>query len=337
MDNDTNTTPTTTSEPQIAHDFPGLIRVFTDGRVQRFTGTDVVPPSTTPHITSKDITLFHPHSATLSARLFLPTPQTTSRRNNNLPLLIYFHGGAFCASSPFTANYHNYVATIVAEAKVVAVSVDYRLAPEHPIPAAYEDSWAALQWVASHRNKNGQEPWLNEHADFGRVFLAGDSAGANIVHNLTMLLGDPDWDIGMDILGVCLVHPYFWGSVPVGSEEAVDPERKAVVDRLWRFVSPEMADNDDPRVNPVAEGAPSLGWLGCRRVLVCVAEKDVLRDRGWLYYNALSRSGWMGVVEVEETLGEGHAFHLYDLASHKAQCLIKRLALFFNRDQPPSI
>ncbi|KAE9600047.1 putative carboxylesterase [Lupinus albus] len=52
-----------------------------------------------------------------------------------------------------------------------------------------------------------------------------------------------------------------------------------------------MPDNDDPRVNPVAEGAPSLAWLGCRRVLVCVAEKDVLRDRGWLYYNALGRSG----------------------------------------------
>lgn len=222
------------------------------------------------------------------------------------------------------------------EANVVAISIDYRLAPEHPIPAAYEDSWAALQWVALHRNHAGPEPWLNDHVDFGRVFMAGDSAGANIVHNITMLLGDPDWDIGLDILGVCLVHPFFWGSVPVGSE-GLDPERKAMVDRLWPFVCPEMPDNDDPRVNPVAEGAPSLAWLGCRRMFVCVAEKDVLRDRGWLYYNALSRSGWMGVVEIEETQGEGHAFHLYDLGSDKAQDLIKSLAYFFNRDPPPSI
>jgi len=168
------------------------------------------------------------------------------------------------------------------------------------------------------------------------VFLAGDSAGANIVHNLTMLLGDPDWDIGMDILGVCLVHPYFWGSVPVGSE-TMDLDKKAVVDRLWPFVCPESPDNDDPRVNPVAEGAPNLAWLGCRRVLVCVAEKDVLRERGWIYYNALSRSGWMGVVEIEETHGEGHVFHLHDLASDRAQDFIKTLAFFFNRDQPPSI
>ncbi|KAK7383116.1 hypothetical protein VNO78_28785 [Psophocarpus tetragonolobus] len=323
MDSDT----TTTQEPQIAQDFPGLIRVYTDGRVQRFRGTDFVPPSITHSVSSKDITL-----PTFSARLFLPTATTHHR----LPLLIYFHGGAFCTSSPYTANYHNYITAVVAEAKVVAVSVHYRLAPEHPIPAAYDDSWAALQWVASHRNKSGEEAWLNEHADFGRVFLGGDSAGANIVHNLAMLLGNADWDIGMDILGVCLVHPYFWGSVPVGSE-AVDPDRKAVVDRLWPFVCPEVPDNDDPRVNPVGEGAPSLAWLGCSRVLVCVAEKDVLRDRGWLYYNALSRSGWMGVVEIQETQGEPHAFHLYDLASHKAQDLIKTIAFFYNRDLPPLI
>lgn len=177
---------------------------------------------------------------------------------------------------------------------------------------------------------------MNENVDFGRVFLAGDSAGANIVHNLTMLLGDSDWDIGMDILGVCLVHPYFWGSVPAGSE-TMDLDKKGVVDRLWPFVCPESPDNDDPRVNPVGEGAPSLAWLGCRRVLVCVAEKDVLRERGWIYYNALSRSGWIGVVQIEETHGEGHAFHLHDLASEKAQDLIKTLALFFNRDPPPSI
>ncbi|RDX76068.1 putative carboxylesterase 2, partial [Mucuna pruriens] len=306
MDNDTNTT----TNAAVAHDFPGLIRVFTDGRVQRLTGTDAVPPSTTHPVSSKDITL-HPHS-TLSARLFLPPQQTTTNRCRDLPLLIYFHGGGFCASSPFTATYHNYITAVVAEAKVVAFSVDYRLAPEHPIPAAYDDSWAALQWVASHRNNNGPEPWLNDYVDFGRVFMAGDSAGANIAHNITMLLGDPDWDIGMDILGVCLVHPFFWGSVPIGSE-GLDPERKAVVDRLWPFVCPALPDNDDPRVNPVGEGAPSLAWLGCRRVLVCVAEKDVLSDRGWLYYNALSRSGWMGVVEIEETQEEDHAFHLYNL------------------------
>jgi acetyl esterase/lipase len=70
---------------------------------------------------------------------------------------------------------------------------------------------------------------------------------------------------------------------------------------------------------------------------VCVAEKDVLRDRGWLYYEALGRSGWMGVVEIEETEGEDHAFHLNDLKCEKARDLIKDLAAFFNTDMPPMI
>ena len=178
---------------------------------------------------------------------------------------------------------------------------------------------------------------MNEHVDFDRVFLAGESSGANIAYNLAMKAGEAQFTgLKMGLLGVALVHPYFWGSVPIGSE-AQDPSRKALVDRLWPFVCPSAPDNDDPRANPVAEGAPSLAQLGCRRVLVCVAEKDVLRDRGWLYYEALGRSGWMGVVEIEETEGEDHAFHLNDLKCEKARDLIKDLAIFFNKDMPPMI
>ena len=71
------------------------------------------------------------------------------------------------------------------------------LAPEHPISTAYEDSWAALRWVASHRENGGLEAWLNDHADFKRVFLGGESASANIVHNLAMVAGN----MSLDILG----------------------------------------------------------------------------------------------------------------------------------------
>lgn len=155
-----------------------------------------------------------------------------------------------------------------------------------------------------------------------------------------MFAGDPDSGLEMGILGACLVHPFFWGSVPNGPEVLLDPDMKAVADKFWKFVCPpsvaaEEGGDDDPRFNPVAEGAPGLEWLGCGRVLVCVAEKDVLRERGWVYYNALSRSGWLGVVEIEETLGEGHAFHLYDLGCDKAKGLIQCMADFFNRDPPP--
>lgn len=112
--------------------------------------------------------------------------------------------------SPFCSTYHNYVTTLAAKANVLVVSVDYRLAPEHLVPAAYEDSWAALKWVASHFNVNGHGPhvynyeaWLSEYADFGHVFLAGDSAGGNIVHNMAVQASFEDLN-GMKLSGICL-------------------------------------------------------------------------------------------------------------------------------------
>ncbi|KAL6960294.1 hypothetical protein U1Q18_005666 [Sarracenia purpurea var. burkii] len=321
--------------PEIAQEIPHLIRVYKDGRVERFLSTDTVPAGTDPRtdVLSKDVTII-PESDVF-VRLYLPK-LTDNTPTQKLPLLVSFHGGGFCVSSPVSPDYHNYLNTIVEKSRVVAVSVRYRLAPEHPLPAAYEDSWAALQWALSHRDGDGPEAWLNNHADFGRVFLSGESSGANIAHNMATAAGNAESGQDLNILGIALVHPYFWGSVPIGSE-ALDPERKGMVDRLWPFVCPSSPDSDDPRINPVAAGAPSLARLGCRRVLVCVAEKDVFRDRGWVYFRALGRSGWTGVVEIHETEGEDHGFHFFDFESKKARDLIGRLAAFFNREMPPSI
>ncbi|KAK6245264.1 hypothetical protein SCA6_008354 [Theobroma cacao] len=322
------------SKPELVTEFPGIIRVYKDGQVERLIETGFVPPSTDPQtgVSSKDITMI-PES-NVSARLFLPKLTSPHQK---LPLLVYFHGGAFCVSSPFTPKYNSYLNALVAEANVIAVSVNYRKAPEHPIPTAYEDSWAALQWVVSHCNSKGPEAWLNDHADFQRVFLGGESAGANIAHNLAIIAGNPEFGLNVQLRGIALVHPFFWGSDPIGSEALMDPGKKSVLDRVWPFICPSNPDNNDPRFNPVAMDAPSLVGLGCTRVLVCVAEKDGVRDRGRLYFEALGRSGWMGVVEIMETEGEDHGFHLSDLESEKAKDLIKRLAAFYNGDVPCSL
>ncbi|CAN0922257.1 Probable carboxylesterase 2 [Linum grandiflorum] len=305
--------PSHPNQPQVATEFPGTIKINTDGTIHRLRDTDFVPPSSSSSgVSSKDV-LFHPDS-NLSARLHLP-PSTDHRK---LPLVLYFHGGGFCISSPFCSKYNRYASRIAAESQSLVVSFDYRKAPEHPIPAAYEDSWAGLLWAASHQTGNGPEPWLNEHADFGRIFLAGDSAGGNIVHNLAMAAGNPEFGLEMEILGAALVHPYFWGSELIGSEAIYYP--------------PEAKEgNDDPRVNPVAEDGPGLVGLGCRRVLVCVAEKDVLRDRGWMYYEAkLVGSGWKGTAEFVETEGKDHVFHIIEPDCVEAKGVLKRLAYFFN-------
>ncbi|KAL7236622.1 hypothetical protein ACSBR1_019837 [Camellia fascicularis] len=309
-----NSTTMDSTKNDVAFEFLPYFRAYKDGRVERFFGTDRVLPSTDSKagVSSKDI-LISPETA-VSARLFKPT--TTNPPPQKLPLLIYFHGGAFCFGSPFCSTYHNHLTSLVAEANVIALSVDYRLAPEHPLPLAYEDSWAALKWVASHSGRQGLEPWLNDTADFERVFIAGDSAGANIAHNTAVKAGvEAEELVGVKMVGICLVHPDFVG-------------REGNVHKSWFFACPETNGSGDPRINPAVD--LRLGRMGCRRVVVCVAEKDGMRERGWFYYETLKKCEWDGVVEIMEAKGEEHVFHLFDPTCENALALLKKLASFIN-------
>ncbi|PQQ04379.1 putative carboxylesterase 12 [Prunus yedoensis var. nudiflora] len=314
------------SNEELAHDFSPMIKVYKDGRVERLAGTDRVPPSTQPEngVQSKDVVISQ--EPAISARIYIPKI-TTDSPQTKLPLLIYFHGGGFCIESPFSPAYHNYVNTLVSEANVVAVSVDYRLVPEHPLPAAYDDSWAAIKWVASHFDGNGSEDWLNRFADLQRVFFAGDSSGANISHNMTVKLGCERL-VGVKLVGIVLVHPFFWGTEPVGGELTTPAATKEYMAGVWRFACPSTSGSDDPLINPAKD--PKLGKLGCEKVLVCVAEKDGLKDRGRHYSEILKKSGWNGAVEVIEAKGEGHVFHLYNPICDNAVALQKKIVSFLN-------
>ncbi|KAJ8763499.1 hypothetical protein K2173_002382 [Erythroxylum novogranatense] len=317
----------TSTSPEIVGDYSPFLRIYKDGRIERLKGTDVVPPSLddpNSSVLSKDV-VYSPEE-NLVSRLYLPK---NIDPNKKIPLLVYFHGGGFCIDTPFSANYHNYVYSLVSEAKVVAVSVDYRRAPEHPLPIAYDDSWTALNWVASHVNEDGPEQWLNVHTDLGKVFLAGDSAGANIAHQIALRCGQQKLQ-GINVAGAVLIHPYFWGKEPIG-EEAQEVEVRRTISAVWYFACPTTSGCDDPLINPVVD--PNLASLGCSRVLVIVAEKDMLRDRGWLYYDELKKSGWNGEVEIMEAKEENHVFHLENFACENAVAMLKRIASFFNEAQ----
>nr|XP_010943016.1 tuliposide A-converting enzyme 2, chloroplastic [Elaeis guineensis] len=308
--------------------FP-FIRIYKSGRIERLLGTDVVPASVDPAtgVTSKDVTI--DPSTGVSARLYLPT---TTDNKNKLPILIYIHGGGFVIETAFSPTYHNYLNSLVSQAQILAVSVEYRRVPEHPLPAAYDDAWATAKWVASHAGASGgPEPWLSEHGDFNRVFLAGDSAGANIAHNVVQRAGTTDLGSGVRIKGLLLVHPFFWGSKPVGSESR-DPEPRRKTEELWRFACPGTTGVDDPWINPLAEGAPGLEGLPCERVLVTVAEKDFIKERGRAYYEALKGSGWGGQAELLESEGENHVFHLQNPTCDSAVAKMERVIAFLNRE-----
>ncbi|CAJ1939419.1 unnamed protein product [Sphenostylis stenocarpa] len=311
------------SSDEVAFDFTPFIKIYKDGRVQRLAGCEVIPPCKDPgtNVESKDVVISKDDD--VSARIFIPklTDQT-----QKLPLLVYFHGGGFCIETPYSPPYHNFLNSIVSEAHIVGVSVHYKRAPEHPVPIAYEDSWTSLKWVASHLNGNGPEEWLNRHADFGKVFCGGDSAGANIAHNMGIRVGTRGLP-GFNIDGILLVHPYFWGVERIGSE-AQKPELHAAVDKLWRFACPTSTGSDDPLINPATD--PNLGKLACKRVVVFVAENDLMKNRGWYYKDLLEKSEWQGVVEVMEAKGENHVFHLFNPYSDNAVALLHRIASFIN-------
>ncbi|CAN6210952.1 unnamed protein product [Urochloa humidicola] len=314
-----------------------LIRVHKSGRVERYFGSDPVPATTdaATGVASKDLTI----SPDVAVRLYLPPAAKETGANgvvasNKLPILVYFHGGGFCLHTAFNFIFHGYLTSLAARARAVVVSVEYRLAPEHPLPASYDDSWHALHWVASHAAGSGDEPWLADHGDFSRLFVGGESAGANIAHHVAMRAGagtgEPPLPHGARIAGAVVVHPYFLGAGAVPSEET-DPAMAQSVVTMWRAVCPGTAGvEDDPWINPLAAGAPALRGLACGRVLVCLAEKDVVRDRGRAYAEGLKESGWGGEVEVLEVAGQGHCFHLADFACADAVAQDDAIAKFVN-------
>ncbi|KAE8716318.1 putative carboxylesterase 2 [Hibiscus syriacus] len=308
--------------------FPWL-KEYKDGTIERTAGFEVVPPGLDPetNVISKDIVII-PESD-VSARIYRPNFVPNDQK---LPLAVYYHGGAFCVASPASPNYHTSLNKLVAEANVVVVSVGYRLAPEHPLPTAYEDSWAALQWVVSHKEEEdgNNETWIKDYVDLDQVYLVGDSAGANIAHHLALRIKDSDLSQKLKIVGIGMIHSYFWGTDPIGSE-VTDRVRKELVDKWWLYVCPSDKGCDDPLINPFADGSPDLAGLACHRVLVIVAEKDILKDRGRFYYDKLVKSEWKGKAEIMETEGEDHVFYIFNPESDKAKSLFKRLAAFLNQ------
>lgn len=135
--------------------------------------------------------------------------------------------------------------------------------------------------------------------------------------------------LGFKLLGVILVNPFMWGNDTLPGE-TTDPEERAFYERLWKLVKPSTIGNDDPWINPAKD--PRIARMGCSRVLVCVAEKDRVRERNFHYKELLEKSGWKGEVEVLEAKGENHVFHLFNHTCENAVVMMKKMVDFINRN-----
>lgn len=299
----------------IVHDFSPFMKVYRDGRVEKnmmHIVMDPVPTGLDPKtgVKSKDV-LISPETG-VKARIFMP--KNPSSPGQKLPLLVHYHGGGFCLGSALNADTKNLLTSLVSQTDIIAISVEYRLPPEHPLPIAYDDSFSGLEWVASHSNGSGPDPWINEHADLNRIFLDGESAGATIAHNVAVRAGSADVLLltGIKIVGLLVVHPYF--------------VEKLEINEMYKIMCPTSSgDENDPILNPAVD--PNLKKMACDRVIVFVAEKDMLKSRGQAYYETLGKSGWGGRLEFFETKGEGHCFHI-DIDNENAQILKKKMIDF---------
>ncbi|MEV6346800.1 alpha/beta hydrolase [Actinoplanes sp. NPDC051851] len=103
-----------------------------------------------------------------------------SRRSKPSGALLWIHGGGFVLGQPVA--YHELASRFARELGIVVVSVDYRLAPEHPFPAGLEDCWTALSWLHDHTEELGIDP--------GRLAVGGDSAGGGLTAALSQMALD---------------------------------------------------------------------------------------------------------------------------------------------------
>ncbi|XP_059644925.1 probable carboxylesterase 17 [Cornus florida] len=299
---------------------PGLIQVFSDGSVKRFAfeQAPACPESSPRGIKSKDV-IIDP-SKPITARIFLPdTPASAAQ----LPVLVYFHGGGFCVGSTTWIGYHSFLGELSVTSKAIVLSVDYRLAPENRLPIAYEDCYSALEWLS---HKESSDPWL-ERADLSRVFLSGDSAGGNIVHQVAVRTIQ-DQGCHVKIKGLLPIHPYF-GSEKRTKRESEDGAAGLVTmsDMFWGLSVPEGSDRDYYGCNFETAELSAAEWSQFPAVVVFVAGLDFLKERGVLYAEFLKKK-WVKEVKLVEEEGENHCYHVFHSESEATRLLQKQMSEF---------
>lgn len=209
------------------------------------------------------------------------------------PVLVFFHGGGFVVGDLDTHDGTCRQHAVGADA--VVVSVEYRLAPEHPYPAAIDDAWAATQWVAEHGGEIG--------ADASRLAVAGDSAGGTISAVIAQRSRDNG---GPPIRFQLLWYPAtLWDSSLPSFSENADAQvlDRAAVAAFTKFYAGEI-DLSDPPIGMAPGRAENLSGLPA--AYIAVAGHDPLRDDGIRYGELLEAAGTPVEVHNAETLVHGY-------------------------------
>jgi acetyl esterase len=212
--------------------------------------------------------------------------------SDTAPCIIYMHGGGFMMGDLDSSDSNAW--GYAQEVGAVVVSVDYRLTPEHPYPAAFDDCYGVLRWLAAHADEMG--------IDAGRIAVAGDSAGANLGAALSLATRDRQ---GPRIAAQALIYGSFGLDQDAGSylEFAEGLGLTLASTRKFRqLYLPGNLDTDDPYARPLK----ARDFSGLPPALVHSAEMDPIRDDGRAYAAQLALAGnW---VTYREARGMVHGF-----------------------------
>jgi acetyl esterase len=267
-------------DAEIASVLPALNRYFP--RVETMTGPQlrtvireraVPPPRPAPVRAVADRTV--PSSAgDIAVRIYWPT--VSSATSGPMPVVVFAHGGGFVFCD---LDSHDELCRAMANGiGAVVVSVDYRLAPESPWPAAAEDVYAVADWAAQQAGALGADP--------GRVLVAGDSAGGNLAAVTALMARDRDWPA---IAGQVLIYPVIAADFGTPSYQRFGVgyyNTAAAMAWYWDQYVPALADRSHPYASPLR-----ARLTGLPPAVVITAGCDPLCSEGSDYAKALVAEG----------------------------------------------
>ena len=253
-------------------------------------GKDTTPAALVPGVTSADREI--PGAAgNIPARIYTPDGA------GPFPVVVYFHGGGWVIADKQV--YDGGVRGLAKQARAVVVSVDYRLAPQHKFPAAWDDAFAAYKWVAANAASIKGDPT--------RLALAGESAGGNLALATAIAARDGGVQAPLHVLAVYPVGQT--GNLDTKSYQdsaTAKPLNKAMIGWFVDKLLAKPADKSDPRLDLV-----NAKLTGLPPVTIINAQIDPLREDGALLEAALKKSG----VKVRRTVYDGVAHEFFGMAA----------------------